>query len=213
MVMSDDAGAVTRTRLEARRRAFLEAASAVFLEKGYANATLNDVIAKSGGSMQTLYSLFGGKQGLFEALIAERGASIIEPFAGENLLDRTPDDVLVALGIRYLEAVTTPDALGTYRLVVAEGIFMKELAERFWAMGPNRGLVLLTDYMEQQTQRGVLHLRDPRQAARQFWGMLLGNFHMECLLGLREPPKADEIEAAVRTAVARFLDGCRTGKV
>src|SRR5271156_533120 len=107
--MSGEPEAATRPRLVARRQAFLEAATAVFLERGYANATLDDVIARSGGSRQTLYSLFGGKQGLFEALIAERSDKVFAPFRAEGLLDRSPDEVLMDVGIRYLETVTTPD--------------------------------------------------------------------------------------------------------
>jgi TetR/AcrR family transcriptional repressor of mexJK operon len=204
-----DCTEATRPRLEARRRAFLDAATAVFLEKGYANATLDDVIARSGGSRQTLYSLFGGKQGLFEALVAERCNKIFAPLCAEDLLDRAPDEVLVDLGVRYLEAVTTPDALGVYRLVVAEGVFMKDLAERFWNTGPGRSRALLAAYLEQQARRGTLRLHDPERAAQQFWGMLLGQYQMQCLLGLREAPESSEIAVFVQTAVTRFLDGCR----
>src|ERR1700679_2422559 len=130
--MSEQPEAMTRPRLVARRRAFLEAGAAVFLEKGYANATLDDIIVQSGGSRQTLYSLFGGKQGLFEALINERAGKIFAPFIAEHVLDRTPDEVLADVGVRYLETILAPDLLGLHRLVIAEGMFMKELAERFW---------------------------------------------------------------------------------
>jgi TetR/AcrR family transcriptional regulator, mexJK operon transcriptional repressor len=208
-VMSEEADAVTRPRLVARRRAFLEAATAVFLKKGYANATLDDIIARSGGSRQTLYSLFGGKQGLFEALIGKLGAEIFAPFRAAGLLDRPPDEVLVEVGIRYLETLTTPDALGVYRLIVAEGVLMRELAERYWEMGPAHTRALLAGYFEQQTRRGTLRLQDPEQAADQFWGMVLGYFQQQCVLGLREAPGPEEIEAYVRSAVAWFLDGCR----
>jgi hypothetical protein len=47
-LMSADAATLARPRLEARRRAFVEAASEVFRDKGYAEATLDDVIAISG---------------------------------------------------------------------------------------------------------------------------------------------------------------------
>jgi hypothetical protein len=107
-----------------------------FLKKGDANATLDDIIDRSGGSRQTLYSLFGGKQGLLEALIAELGAEIFAPFHAEGLLNRPPDEVLVEVGIRYLKTLTTPDALGVHRVIVAEGVVMRELAERYWEIGP-----------------------------------------------------------------------------
>ncbi|PPQ37111.1 TetR/AcrR family transcriptional regulator [Rhodopila globiformis] len=210
--MSDeDSSVLARPRLEARRRAFLEAATAAFLEKGYAATTLDDIIARSGGSRQTLYALFGGKQGLFKALVAERCTQIFGPLCGQHLLDRAPEDVLVDLGVRFIATVTTPDTLGVYRLVVSEGIFMKELAEQFWENGPARTRAMLARYFEQQVERGTLRLDDPAQAAHQFWGMLLGNFQFQCLLGLREPPGPEESEAYVRAAVSHFLDGCRAG--
>ena len=204
------AEAPARPRLEARRQAFLEAATAAFLAKGYANTTLDDVIARSGGSRQTLYALFGGKQGLFEAIMTHRCGQIFADWCeDEGLHDRPPDDVLVEIGIRYLQIVTMPEAIGVYRLVVAEGTFMKELAERFWAAGPGHSRAVLARYFSQQAQRGALRIDDPEQAAHQFWGMLLGNFQLQCLLGLRPAPDRAEIEAYVRLAVARFLDGCR----
>jgi TetR/AcrR family transcriptional repressor of mexJK operon len=197
------------SRLETRRLAFLNAANAVFLEKGYANTTLGDIIAKSGGSRQTLYALFGGKQGLFEAIVTERSAEIFRPFRAEGQLDRPPEDALVEIGIRFVQTVLAPDALGFFRLVVAEGPSMRELSERFWALGPASTITAFESYFAEQTRRGVLSLADARPAARQFLGILLGNCHMQCLLGVREIPTPEEIEAFVKAAVSRFLDGSR----
>jgi AcrR family transcriptional regulator len=205
----EDREPAARSRLETRRLAFLQAANAAFLEKGYANTTLGDIIAKSGGSRQTLYALFGGKQGLFEAIVAELNAEIFRPLRAEGQLDRAPEDVLVEIGTRFVETVLTPSALGVYRLVVAEGPFMRELSEQFWNLGPARTVTAFENYFAEQTRRGILNLADAKQAARQFQGMLLGNFQMQCLLGVREIPPPEEIEAFVKSAVTRFLDGSR----
>ena len=105
-------------------------------------------------------------------------------------------------------AVTKP----LYRLIVAEGVLMRELAERYWEIGPAHTRTLLAGYFEQQTRRGTLRLQDPEQAADQFWGMVLGYFQLQCVVGLREAPGPEEIEAFVRSAVAWFLDGCRANK-
>jgi TetR/AcrR family transcriptional repressor of mexJK operon len=198
-----------RPKLEARRRAFLEAATDVFLDKGYAGATLDDVIALSGGSRQTLYALFGGKQGLFEAIMRDRCDAIFAALDAEGMHDRAPDVVLVEFGARLLGVVCAPQAIGIFRLVVAESASMPDLAERFWNTGPGRTHALLARHIDEQVRRGTLCVSDPEQAAQQFWGMLLSGFHMQCVFGLRGAPHPDEIEAFVRTAVARFLDGCR----
>jgi AcrR family transcriptional regulator len=179
----------------------------VFRDKGYAEATLDDVIAISGGSRQTLYSLFGGKQGLFEALIAERCGRIYDVFASEALLDRPPGEVLLEVGVRLLDLLTSPEGLGIYRLIVAEGARMKELAERFWAIGPGRNRALLAQYFERQNERGTLGVANPEAAAHHFSAMVLAQLHLKCLLGLRDSPSPEEIEATARAAVWQFLHG------
>ena len=184
-----EAMVITRPRLEARRQAFLEAATAAFLEKGYANTTLDDIIARSGGSRQTLYALFGGKQGLFAALVTERSSQILRSWEEDSdLLGRPPEQVLVEVGVRYLEAVTSPDALGVYRLVVSECKVMKELAERFWEEGPARSRAVLAKYFAQQAQRGTLLLDDPGAGG----ASVLGH-------AAREPPHAMSDGPAART--------------
>jgi AcrR family transcriptional regulator len=199
----------TRSRRETRRRAFLDAANAAFLEKGYANTTLGDIIARSGGSRQTLYALFGGKQGLFEAIVSEVNAEVFRPFRAEGNPERTPDDVLLEIGTHFLRTVLAPNAVALFRLVVAEGPFMGELSDRFWALGPARTLIAFESYFSEQTRRGALDLPDPHQAAHQFQGMLLGTFHIQCLLGVHDIPTSGEIDNFVRAAVKRFLDGSR----
>jgi AcrR family transcriptional regulator len=208
--MPEQAETSDRSRLEARRHAFLNAANAAFLLKGYANTTLGDIIARSGGSRQTLYALFGGKQGLFEAIVSRLNAELFRPLHAEGHLERGPEDVLVEIGVHFLQMVLTPEALGLFRLVIAEGPTMPELSERFWVLGPARTISAFETYFAEQTHRGVLNLADPNLAARQFQGILLGNLHMQCLLGVREIPSPEEIEAFVKSAVKRFLDGSRT---
>jgi TetR/AcrR family transcriptional repressor of mexJK operon len=194
--MMEQTAAAPRRRLEARRRAFLDAATTAFLEKGYANTTLDDVIARSGGSRQTLYALFGGKRGLFEALVSEHSTKIFGPLDWECQLERTPDDVLLDLGVRCLETVLDPDFVSLYRVVLAEATCMKELSQRFWEIGPGRSRALLAGYFVQQARLGVLRLEEPEQAAHEFLGMLLGAHHMQCLLGLRDRPSATSSRAS-----------------
>jgi AcrR family transcriptional regulator len=207
--MTEQTEASGGSRLEARRRAFLDAANAAFLEKGYANTTLGDIIARSGGSRQTLYALFGGKQGLFEAIVTQLNAEIFRPLSAEGQLDRAPEAVLVEIGTHFLQTVLAPAALGVFRLVVAEGPTMQALSERFWDLGPARTLIAFEQYFAEQTRRGVLSIADANKAARQFQGILLGSFHMQCLLGVREIPSPTEIKDFVEIAVKRFLEGSR----
>jgi AcrR family transcriptional regulator len=179
-------------RLAARRDAFLAAAREVFEEKGYAEATLDDVIARSGGSRQTLYALFGGKQGLFEAIISENCETIFRGLTPEQLASRAPHAACLNLN----------------RLVIAEAPRIPELAERFWKLGPGRSRAFLTEFFDRQIERGVLRMQDSSTAADHFLDMLSGTPRLQCLIGVREPPGPSEIDLMVEAAVTQFLDGC-----
>ena len=194
-------------RLAARRAAFLSAAREVFQRKGFAEATLDDVIALSGGSRQTLYSLFGGKKGLFDALVTETCWSIFGGVAPEALASQSIDLVLTQVGVRYLEIVLSSEALSLTRLVVAEAARIPEIAETYWSLGPGRSRAYLTEFFERQIERGLLDLADSRAAADHFLEMLSGTIRFQCLIGFRQPPDAAEIKAIVTLAVKQFLNG------
>jgi AcrR family transcriptional regulator len=196
-------------RLQARRQAFLAAAAEVFARKGYAATTLDDVIARSGGSRQTLYSLFGGKQGLFAALLTEKCHRIFGGMTMEQVLAQPVEEALAGLATRFLTVVTSREAIALQRLVLAEAQRMPDLVEVYWQQGPGRGRARLACYLASQAERGVLNIPDPELAAASFWGMLQGPFQLKLLLGLRGPPTQVEIKAVVDDSVRRFLDGCR----
>lgn len=195
-------------RLTARREAFIAAAREVFHEKGYADATLDDVITRSGGSRQTLYALFGGKQGLFEAIVSDNCETIFRGLTPKQLASRAPDVVLREVGVRYLRIVVSPECLSLNRLVIAEAPRIPEFAQRFWTLGPGRSRTFLVDFFDRQVERGVLRLSDTKAAADHFLDMVSGTARLQCLIGLRQPPTQAEIEAIVEVAVNQFLHGC-----
>ena len=195
-------------RLAARREAFLAAARQVFEKKGFAEATLDDVVALSGGSRQTLYALFGGKQGLFEAITSDTVETIFQGLAPEQLAPRATDEVLKEVGTRYLAIVTSPSCLSLHRLVIAEAPRIPEVVQRFWKLGPGRSRAFLAEFFDRQIERGLLRMPDSLAGAEYFLEMLSGTVRLQCLIGLRQPPTPQEIEKIVQGAVAQFLNGC-----
>ncbi len=68
--------APVQARSRARVDAILDAADAVFLERGYAAATTNHVAARAGTSIGSLYRFFPDKEALLVALAARYGERI-----------------------------------------------------------------------------------------------------------------------------------------
>src|SRR3984893_13226565 len=201
-----------RKRLAARRDAFLAAAREVFSNKGFAEATLDDVIALSGGSRQTLYALFGGKQGLFEVITSDTCERIFQGLTPEKLATRATDEVLKEVGTRYLAIVTSPSCLSLHRLVIAEAPRIPEVVQRFWKLGPGRSRAFLAEFFDRQIERGLLRMPDSLAGAEYFLEMLSGTVRLQCLIGLRQPPTPQEIEKIVQRAVVQFLNACLVTK-
>jgi AcrR family transcriptional regulator len=66
-----------------RRRALIDAATAVFAEHGYDAATTREVAARAGCSEGLIHRYFGGKRGLLLAMMDSKAAGVAEDFASE----------------------------------------------------------------------------------------------------------------------------------
>ena len=101
---SDGQGGQARTRLA--RAAVVEAARALFLERGYAGATIEAISDLSDVPPATVYRLFSSKLGILKALLdvsiaGDDGAVALEdrPQVRALLADRDPQEP--AVGFRW----------------------------------------------------------------------------------------------------------------
>ncbi|MDX6749383.1 TetR family transcriptional regulator [Geminicoccaceae bacterium 1502E] len=98
----------TREEAERTRETLLEAAEQVFLERGVARATLEDVARKAGFSRGAVHWHFQDKLGLFNAL-AER-AWLTEEQIARDIMASREDDPLGGLCRVVTEALTLTEA-------------------------------------------------------------------------------------------------------
>ncbi len=169
-----------RAREKARRQQeILEAAKAVFFEKGIHRATMDDVAAQAEVSKGTVYLYFQSKESILAHLLLE-GLSILlsllkaayapqEPLSAEKHLRQ-----LVEAYWQF--AQTYPDYFrlllaldrGRFRERVPAGMYQQILMES------TRGLELVAKAIRQGTREGALTADDPLLAAGVLWGALNG---------------------------------------
>jgi AcrR family transcriptional regulator len=80
---------------ELRRNEILDCAQALFLARGYDNASLNDVIAEAGVSKGAFYHYFASKEALLEALAARMAREALAQV--QEVLDKPGLDALARL--------------------------------------------------------------------------------------------------------------------
>jgi AcrR family transcriptional regulator len=198
-----------RPRGESRRAQILDAALTVFLEHGYDRATIDLVVQRAGASKATIYSFFGGKEGLFEALVGEYAERIL---AGFPDVDGGIIDVRAALkniAQRYLEVVMAPDAVALWRLIVAEGPRFPGLAKDVYRVSNERLVARLAKALRTWSAGKRIRPLDADQVARQFLAVVRGDLHILALSGLLPDDLETAIHKNVQEAVKTFWPALR----
>ena len=77
-----------------RERQILDAAIAVFGERGYQNASMDQVAERVGVTKPVLYTHFGSKHGLLLACVARARAELLEVTSTAAAAASTPEDML-----------------------------------------------------------------------------------------------------------------------
>jgi AcrR family transcriptional regulator len=189
-------------RGEKRRGQISAVAESVFLEHGYAGATMQLIAARAGASKETLYRHFGCKEALFSEVVRRRSARIT---GGDELaLSGPPEKVLLELALNLLHLLGAPDALCLYRVIVAEAPREPELGRIFYAQGPGRVVAGLAGYLTRAAGRGELRIGDSDLAARLFVGAVIAH-HQILRLVMAASFSEAELRVHAREAVSLFL--------
>jgi len=190
------------------RDRLLDTAFKLFLEYGYGNLSLETIARDARVSMRTVYSQFGGKAGLFGAVIKRCSDPLVTVLSDENALQDRPAEALVAFARQFLYSVTRPDAVRIRALLIGESIHFPDLATQFYEQGPQRTLSHLAQFFIRQQQAGNFAAIDPAVLADQFLSALRGERFQKLQLGLQPTPDEVEIDAWARQTTSLFLHGC-----
>ena len=163
---------VTRSRARA-----LDAAAAVFVERGYAGATMQDVAERADLAKRTLYNLYEDKDELFRATM-HRSIATAEQFSAS--LAREADAVtdphaqLPAIGMRLAEIVVATRVLGLRRLLLMESERFPDLAAEYRMRAPDAVLSALAAMFTTLIRARSIRSGDPVITAEHFAFLVMG---------------------------------------
>ncbi|MFT3725508.1 MAG: TetR/AcrR family transcriptional regulator [Hyphomonadaceae bacterium] len=193
-------------RAELRRAAFLKAARDVFLEFGYEQANMAEIVRRAGGSLSTLYAQFGGKQGLFEAMIDSRVEQLTEQMHIELAAHAPLREGLQRIGEDFLMRQMQPESLDVSRLMVAQAKKFPEMALQS-TRGPEAVRRALATYLEDRAKAGEIRIDNFELAASVYFDLVRSRMHLRGLLNPSFKPTEQEIRETVERAVKVFLGG------
>ena len=204
-------------RVRRSRAAALEAATSLFLRKGYAATTMDEIAEEAGLTKRTLYNNYTDKAALFTEAVTEAMASA-EGFAralDDDYFDQVavdPTTTLHELAERLALGILCPPVIALRRLLVSEARAFPQLPKEYFERAPGAVLGALTRGFQRMKKTGVLQIVDARLAAEQFAYLAVGALLDEAILvGTVPPPKKAlaKAEAGVRTFLGAYATEIR----
>ncbi|MFE3944459.1 TetR/AcrR family transcriptional regulator C-terminal domain-containing protein [Streptomyces sp. NPDC059118] len=159
-----------------KRRAIMEAATGVFMEKGYSGTSMDDIAKLAAVSKQTVYKHFSDKEKLFSEIVlatTDRLDGMIGLVADVPSDADTLDENLTRLARQFLTTLTQPQVLQLRRLVIANADIFPELGAAWYERGFERVLATLAATFQRLAEDGLLRIDEPLLAAHHFSGLLM----------------------------------------
>jgi AcrR family transcriptional regulator len=195
----------------------LDAARAVFFERGLAGASMDEIAGRARAGKPTIYARFPTKEALFAAVVTRSVADTIARFETYAPTGETIEERLASLGETVLRSILVSPTIGLVRLAIAEARRFPDLASGVYRMARERGKeaeARLLAEVAQYDEFGKLSAFAPERLATTtffFQDLVLMPLIVRALFGEKLEALCAEIEPHVARAVAFFLAACRHG--
>jgi AcrR family transcriptional regulator len=192
-----------RTRRGDERDAQIRAhATKLFLERGYDGVSIDDILREVGGSKTNFYSFYGGKDGLFGAVMDATIKELVHPLFHLQLTGLALEAGLLAFAERLIGILLQPRHLAFQRLVIAEALRHPQMGSSWYANGPAATYAMLARFLREQQALG--HVRpqiDPAATAVLFHDMVLFDMLNRAMMAIDGGPTQAEIAATIRRGI------------
>jgi TetR/AcrR family transcriptional regulator, mexJK operon transcriptional repressor len=193
-----------------KHKAIREAATTVFLTKGYVGTSMDEIAALAEVSKQTVYKHFSDKEKLFTEIVlatTDQVDGLLHRLADSPLEDMEAE--LAQLAQMMLTALMQPRVLQLRRLVISSADRFPELGRLWYERGFERVLGTLAGLFQRLAEQGRLRLSDPLLAAHHFTGMLMWIPMNRAMFGGDDHVSELDLEDYADAAVKAFLAAYR----
>lgn len=200
-------GRPTRHEAAALGDKILDAATALFLSRGFGATSIEAVARRARISKRTFYHRFDDKAGLYRAVVQRLLQRWMPQFEAAFEAPAALDALLQRLAQEMLAVGLSPEALALRRLLLAEAERFPELVAIMAEQGASRGIERIAALLEDERRAGHIAFDDCRFAAMEFQEIVLSIPLRRAAFG--NPLTESEQAAWARQCVALFLYGCR----
>lgn len=191
-----------------RQEELLNQALHTFLERGFDQATIDEIASAVGMSKRTVYARYQDKASLFRAAVRRAIEDYTVPReALEQVTSADLEQTLIAVATIRIANLMLPNSIRLQRILSAQSYRFPELFYAAFEEGAGPTVAFLCDLFERHAVAGEIELENPRFMAAAFLSLAAGGPARIIVSGIEM--REAEIEAHVRLAVRLFLNGLR----
>jgi TetR/AcrR family transcriptional regulator, regulator of autoinduction and epiphytic fitness len=172
--MSKASQNLERSKSSEKSAAILKGAMEEFLKHGYAGSSMDKVAKASGVSKATVYSHFGDKESLFNAVmhdLAKQRLKASIDVQQPQFSEQSPQEVLSAIATKIITNATQDNIFQDFmRIVIGESGRFPELAKAYVNNLAKPAIETLTQYLKLHPE---LAIEDPEATVRIMMGSLV----------------------------------------
>jgi len=197
--------AKVNARREDRRQAILTAGEALFLEQGFERVSVNAIVQRSGGSLATVYDMFGNKHGLLRAVVDQATDEELRGIEDIYSEEAQPGATLRKLALHYYAFAIGPRMLALMRLVIGQSLADPEFGNQFnhdlqWRFSRH-----LADAFSRWTVEGKARIDHPSEVADLYFAIVMCNAPFRAMFGIvPEPTDAAMLERRLAPFLAYY---------
>lgn len=208
MVKLPRAGRPTRAQAEQRHGELLATALDVFLERGFEQATMEEIATRTGMSKRTVYAYYEDKSALFKAAVRRAIELYTLPRAAiEAVITDDLEGTLKAIARQRIANIATPVATKLQRILSAQSYRFPELFNIAFEEGAGPAIAVLCRVFARHEAKGEISVAQPERAAAGFLSLVVGGPTRIIVSG--NLMTEAEIEERIGFAVGLFLNGVR----
>lgn len=189
-----------------RQQEVLDAVLSLLMEGGD-KLTMTAVAARASCSKETLYKWFGDRDGLLTAAVQWKASTVqAVPLRREGLDAGSLEASLHRFAFNWLKVISSQTSIALNRVAVRQaGTARHDLGLIVLENGPVALRQRLRPLLELGRDAGLLAFESTDTAFGTFFGLVVRDVQIRLLLGDREAPGDDGIEADAQRAVQQFL--------
>ncbi|MBS1715490.1 MAG: TetR/AcrR family transcriptional regulator [Armatimonadetes bacterium] len=200
-------GRPTITQTEQIPNRLLDAASWLFVRRGFSGTTMEAIAKRARASTKTLYSRYSSKEDVLRAVVRRMFDAALQGGDQDDLsFGQSPREDLKRLGASLAALSAAPETAGVNRLIFGEAFKVPEIGDLFLDVHESASAIVKR-HLEHWMREGDLKpIENVNAVAQVFVEMVASVPRMWAMLGKRLTD--EETERIVAASIDVLIDGC-----